>query len=113
MGCGNTKEKIEDEIMKAQLERMKIQYERQIQMKLLKDLDGTDYKPMAIPDYTAPIQIKKPTIRKSRKTLKLDNSKTIKINPKRNKSFSVKRNTKLKLDDFRSKTKKTNLKRKT
>ena len=113
MGCGNTKEKIEDEIMKAQLERMKIQYERQTQMKLLKDLDGTDYKPMVIQDYTAPIQIKKPIIKKARKALKLDNSKTIKINPKRNKSFSVKRNTKLKLDDFRSKKKKQNLKRKT
>ena len=113
MGCGNTKEKIEDEMMKAQLERMKIQYERQTQMKLLKDLDGTDYKPMVIPDYTAPIQIKKPTIRKSMKKLNLNNSKTIKINPKRNKSFVIKRNTKIKLDDFRSKTKKTKIKRKT
>ena len=111
MGCGNTKEKLEDEIMIAKLEKMKIQYERQSQMKLLKDLDGTDYKPMAIPDYTAPIQIQKPTIKKARKTLKLNNSKaTIKISSKRNKSFAIKKKN---LNDFLTKTKKTNIKRKT
>ena len=107
MGCGNTKEKLEDEIMKAKLEKMKIQYERQSQMKLLKNLDGTDYKPMVIPDYTAPTKIQKPTIMKSRKTLNLSNSKTIRISPKRNKSFAIKRKTKINLDDFSSKTKKT------
>ena len=113
MGCGNTKEKLEDEIMKAKLEKMQIQYERQTQIKLLKDLDGTDYKPMPIPDYIAPNQIKKETIKKPRKTIKLNKSKTIKINSKRYKSFAIKRKTKINLEDFGSNPKKKILKRKT
>ena len=55
MGCGNTKEKIEDELMNAKMERIEIQYERQRQMNILKELGcDSEYKQPIIPDYTNP-----------------------------------------------------------
>ena len=42
MGCGDAKEKIENEMVKMKMERVEIQMERQKQLKLLKDIDGTD-----------------------------------------------------------------------
>ena len=92
MGCGNIKEKLEDEIMKAKLARIEVQYERQKQMELLKEIDGKDYKPPIIPDYLTPTSIKKqPTIRKksSHSISKFRKSKILKLKPKRNKSTQI------------------------
>ena len=95
MGCGLTKEKIEDEMMKAKLDRIQVQFERQKQLELLKNIDGTDYKSPAIPDYIIPklkkIQSAFRTKRSSKSTNKYNNkSKTIKLGPKRNKSLIIK-----------------------
>ena len=89
MGCGNPKEKIEDELLKAKLEKTEIQYLRQQQMKLLKELDGTEYKSKVLPE-EGPISpneqqnnIKKPTTK----------TKTLKLGTKRSQSLSVKKKT--------------------
>ena len=86
MGCGNSKDKIEDELVKAKLERTEIQYERQRQIKLLKELDGTEYKPLVIPDYEI-----HSIIDKNNKKPPLIKSKTLKIKHKRNQSFAFKK----------------------
>ena len=51
MGCGVTKEKLEDEIMKTKLQRAQIQAERIKQMNLLEEIGGPPYKCPIIPDY--------------------------------------------------------------
>ena len=86
MGCGNAKEKIEDEILKAKMERNEIQYERSQQMKLLKEMGCNDYKPPVIPDYILPKMNnnKHPTIRKK---------KSLNSKRKRTQSFSLKKKT--------------------
>jgi hypothetical protein len=53
MGCGMSKENIENEMMKAKMDRVEIQFERQKQLELLKDIDGILYKAAIIPDYLA------------------------------------------------------------
>ena len=55
MGCGVTKEKIEDEIMKAKQERTLVQMERINQMKLLEELGFPTFKKPFIPDYLVPV----------------------------------------------------------
>ena len=51
MGCGDPREKIENEMLKMKMERSVIQMERKNQLKLLKDIDGIDLKISKIPDY--------------------------------------------------------------
>ena len=80
MGCGNAKEKIEDELMKAKLERAKVQFEKQTQIQILKDLDGTEYKSSLIRDNTT-TKFKR-SFSKKRKTF----NKVI-LRPRRSKSF--------------------------
>ena len=53
MGCGNPKEKIEDEIMKAKLERIALHMERMKQIKVLENIEGHPIKCPIIPDYIA------------------------------------------------------------
>ena len=81
MGCGNPKEKIEDELMKAKLERAKVLFEKQTQIQLLKDLDGTEYKSSLIRDNTISTKFKR-SFSKKRKTF----NKVI-LRPRRSKSF--------------------------
>ena len=54
MGCENTKEKIEEEMLKMKLERIEIQKERYQQLKILKEIDGYESKAPIIPDYIDP-----------------------------------------------------------
>ena len=111
MGCGNTKEKIENEIMKAKMARIELQYERQQQMKLLKDLDGTDYKPPIIPDYIMPHAEKsnlKTNITK-RTTIQYIQPKTIGIRSRRSHSFKLKKKISIDKEDTHSES---NVKRK-
>ncbi len=51
MGCGNPREKVENEIIKMKMQRTVIQMERKNQLKLLKDIDGKEFKFQKIPDY--------------------------------------------------------------
>jgi hypothetical protein len=53
MGCGSTKEKIENEIIAMKLERVGVQMERRNQIKLLEDIDGRKIEEPNIPDYLA------------------------------------------------------------
>ena len=54
MGCGNPKEKVEDEMMKMKMKRIELQMERYNQLQLLKEIDGSEIKPPVIPDYLDP-----------------------------------------------------------
>ena len=51
MGCGDPREKVENEMVKMKMERIVIQMERQKQLKLLKDIDGVELNIQKIPDY--------------------------------------------------------------
>ena len=51
MGCGNPREKVENEIIKMKMQRVVIQMERKNQLQLLKDIDGKELKFQKIPDY--------------------------------------------------------------
>ena len=51
MGCGNTKEKIEDQMMKMEMNRIEVQMERMKNLQLLKEMEGTEIKRPIIPDY--------------------------------------------------------------
>ena len=54
MGCGNPKEQLEYEIIKAKLQRSVIQLERMNQIKLLEKIYGHPIQGTKIPDYIAP-----------------------------------------------------------
>ena len=51
MGCGNMKEKLENEMVKMKMERVEVQMERKKQLNLLKEIDGCEIKLAQIPDY--------------------------------------------------------------
>ena len=109
MGCGDAKEKIENEMVKMKMERVEIQMERQKQLKLLKDIDGIDIKVKKIPDYidlesdivdtkrTKKIETESQQRKKSTTKLKLRKSKSLagvkskngKITPRRKKSSKI------------------------
>ena len=44
MGCGNSKEKLEDEILNLKISLINVQMERYNQMQLLKEKNGFDIK---------------------------------------------------------------------
>ena len=95
MGCHNTKEKLEDEMMRAKLERIQVQFERQKQLQLLKDIDGIEHKAPVIPDYILPQLKETPSTVKRKKSSqsnnKLRRSNSKHLTPKRKKSSSVKK----------------------
>ena len=104
MGCGSPKEKIEDEIIKAKMERNEIQYEREQQMKLLKEIGCSDYKSPVIPDYILPkmINSKNPTIKKRKMTRSHKSSKSLNSKRKRTQSFTLKKKTTINSKDTNS-----------
>ena len=83
MGCGTSREKVENEILKIQMKRSEVQMERANQIKLLEEIGGT-YKSPSIPDYIDPENNNKnkriPSSNNIKKQLKTDE------NPRRNKS---------------------------
>ena len=54
MGCENTKEKVEDEMVKMKFKREEIRAERYKILKILNDMDGYHRKAPLIPDYIDP-----------------------------------------------------------
>ena len=85
MGCGNAREKIENEMIALKLERVGVQMERKNQIKLLEDIEGTKIKEPLIPDYIV--------LPKEKNNVKM----TVTQNPekkKRSKSVNVKKKTK-------------------
>ena len=51
MGCGNTKETIESEMLLIKLERIKIRDERELILNRLQTETGKNFKRIKIPDY--------------------------------------------------------------
>jgi hypothetical protein len=99
MGCGMSKENIENEMMKAKMDRVEIQFERQKQLELLKDIDGILYKAAIIPDYLAssPEQRGKKILKKKGKISvfrKVRKTKSTSSRPKKIKSLELKINKK-------------------
>ena len=92
MGCGNPREKVENEMIKMKMQRTVIQMERNNQLKLLRDIDGKELKFQKIPDYIdesmctnqdVKKKIKKTEPGSVKKRIRLRKSKT--CNPKKRK----------------------------
>ncbi len=81
MGCGSAKEKLENEMILAKLQRIGIQMERQNQIKLLENIDGRKINVPNIPDYIDT----KFQIKLSNKHLSNNNENLSKIFPGRKK----------------------------
>ncbi len=82
MGCGNAREKLENEMVMMKLERIGIQMERQNQLQLLEKIDGKKMKVYKIPDYIETKELRK---KLSKKNLKMK---------KRSKSFNLRKKLK-------------------
>lgn len=94
MGCDNSKEKIEDQMMKMKMDRIELQMERYKALQQLKEIDGTDMKIPAIPDYVDENFIKENNEKNQEifDTMNQDISKKKKpLRPRRSKSFHTKR----------------------
>ena len=93
MGCGNSKEKLEDEMLDLKISRIEVQMERYNQMQLLKEKNGIVVKAPEIPDYLDKNFAVNHTKRNSIST----NIKEVKPNPdgtrRRSKSFKTKRDS--------------------
>ena len=94
MGCGNPKEKIEDEIMKMKMKRTESQMERYNQLEKLKNLHGLEIKPSIIPDYIDGNFLREQLLKRINLSFKEDNFKG-RRRTKRSKSFAIKKNTKI------------------
>ena len=68
MGCGNPREKVENEMIKIKMERIQIQMERTNQLKLLRDIDGKELKFQKIPDYIDASCSENQDIKRNKKT---------------------------------------------
>ena len=95
MGCGNTKEKIENEMIAMKLERVGVQMERRNQIKLLEEMDGRKIKEPNIPDYLV-LSPKEKNIEKKKNIFpaksKLGNKEI--LNRGRSKSLDIKKKIK-------------------
>ena len=91
MGCGNSKEKLEDEMLNLKISRIEVQMERYNQMQILKEKNGYNIKYPEIPDYLDHKYAINMTKRNSNST----NIKEIKNSSvgRRSKSFKTKRNS--------------------
>ena len=99
MGCGDSKEKIEDEMIKLKFQRAQIQMERKKQIKLLEEIVKKKITEPIIPDYIS-LQNGKPAIKKNQteikgkaasdKKVKIKEDKKKKSPEKKSKSKSVK-----------------------
>ena len=59
MGCGDSREKIEDEMIKLKFERAQIQMERKKQIQILEGIEGKKITEPVIPDYIS-LKLEKP-----------------------------------------------------
>ena len=112
MGCGNVKEKLENEILKVKMDRNVVQYERKKQFQLLKEIYGCEHEIPNIPDYidTTPIgnHIKN---KKNSIPLPSSRSKKKKLRTKRSSSFKIKKNSLISKADTIDETKQRNSKK--
>jgi len=92
MGCGNSREKIEDQMMKIKMARIEVQMERYNHLEKLKDMDGRQRKAPLIPDYIDQTFINNYFLKKLNST---NNENTNRRKSRRSKSYAVKRSTKI------------------
>ena len=117
MGCGNPKEKLEDEIMKAKMARIELQMERYNQLKLLKNNYGKEMQTPLIPDYIDPDFLKDFYLNRQNShstTHKINTSQTG-IRQKRSKTCNMKKRISEgdKKDFIRTKNKRISCKKRT
>ena len=110
MGCGNVKEKLENEILKVKMDRNVVQYERKKQFQLLKEIYGCEHEIPNIPDYidTTPIGNH---IKNKKNSIPVPSSKhrkKKKLRPKRSSSFKLKKNSLISKADTIDETKQRN-----
>ena len=75
MGCGDSKEKIVNEMIALKLERVGVQMERKNQIKLLEEIDGNKIKEPTIPDYL----VLEPKEKNNKKSINKKSNKKIPI----------------------------------
>ena len=92
MGCGNSREKIEDQMMKLKMSRIEVQMERFNHLEKLKNMDGLQRKAPLIPDYIDQNFINDYFLKKMNST---SNGDTLRRKPRRSKSFAVKRKSQI------------------
>ena len=92
MGCGNSREKIEDQMMKLKMARIEVQMERYNHLEKLKSMDGRQRKAPLIPDYIDQTFINNYFLKKLNST---SNEDTLRRRPGRSKSFAIKRKSKI------------------
>ncbi len=96
MGCGDTKEKLENEMMEMKIARIELQMERYKGLQLLKDIDGTEIKRPNIPDYIDQNFLKEKILKIN--PLNQENFPKVENRSKRSKSIALKKKT-VKFDD--------------
>ena len=75
MGCGDSKEKIVNEMIALKLERVGVQMDRKNQIKLLEEIDGNKIKEPTIPDYL----VLEPKEKNNKKSINKKSNKKIPI----------------------------------
>ena len=75
MGCGDSKEKIVNEMIALKLERVGVQMDRKNQIKLLEEIDGNKIKEPTIPDYL----VLEPKEKNNKKSINKKSNKKISI----------------------------------
>ena len=93
MGCGDTKEKLEDQMMKMKMSRIELQMERMKALQALKEMDGKEMKRPIIPDYIDQQFLQEQILKRqnSSSTLNQDMSPIRPLGPRRS-SLMPKRN---------------------
>ena len=106
MGCGDSREKIEDEMIKLKFKRAQIQMERNKNIQKLEEIENRKIKTPVIPDYISVIPEK--PLKKNNSDIKLKTVPQKKENEKKTKKTSPSRKKKEKNQKpKKSKNKKT------
>ena len=103
MGCGNSKEKLEDEMIKLKFQRAQIQMERKNQIKILEGIERKKITEPIIPDFIS-FQKEKPTKKILTETKE---NKSVDKKEKKSKKEKEKDNNKKRSKSVKTKNKKT------
>ena len=105
MGCADSKEKIEDEMIKLKFQRAQIQMERKKQIQLLEEIEGKKIAEPIIPDYIS-VKEEDPPI-KDQTEVKAKTATDYKIKSKKVKKKSQEKKSKNKSVKGKTKNRKT------
>ena len=101
MGCGNSKRKLEDEMIKLKFQRAQIQMERKNQIKILEGIERKKITEPIIPDFIS-FQKEKPT-----KKILTETKENKSVDKKEKKSKKEKDDNKKRSKSVKTKNKKT------